>query len=301
MRKKNQEARSRNQDQKLTTENTQLTTLVNTHIYPGLFVLLLLIAACSPKGKYYATNKIYTHQTDSLLALAKAEQPAMLADSSGMAIPSEWVGTVNFGIRKPDYVIIHYTAQNSTDETLRTFTLKRTQVSAHYVIGRDGQVVHMVSDYLRANQAGIGKWGSVIDMNSCSIGIELDNNGEEPFSDKQINSLLALLAHLKKAYGIPTANFIGHEDFAPRRKPDPGPFFPWKKLAEKGFGYWSDDVLELAPDNFDPVIAMRLMGYDTGDLNSAIVAFKRHFVQSDITGKWSQLDLNILYNVYQKY
>ncbi len=270
-------------------------------LYLCVFALILALASCSPKGKYFATNKIYTHQADSFARMLKLEQPAMLTDSMGMSIPSDWVGTVNFGIRKPAYVIIHYTAQNSLDETERTFTLKRTAVSAHYVIGRDGKVVHMVNDYLRANQAGIGKWGSVIDMNSCSIGIELDNNGEEPFSEPLINSLISLLTKLKKAYGIPTANFIGHEDFAPKRKPDPGPLFPWKKMAEHGFGYWSDDVLELAPDNFDPVIALRLMGYDTSDLNSAIVAFKRHFVQSDIKGKWTQLDLNILNNVYQKY
>jgi N-acetylmuramoyl-L-alanine amidase len=274
----------------------------NTHFYPPiLFLTILLVAACSPKGKYYVTNKVYTHQADSFARMLKLEQPALLTDSSGLSIPSEWVGSVNFGIRKPDYVIIHFTAEHSSDETLHTFTVKHTAVSAHYVIGRDGKVFHMVSDYLRAQQAGLGKWGSVVDMNSCSIGIELDNNGEEPFTEPLINSLLALLAHLKKAYNIPTANFIGHQDFAPRRKPDPGPLFPWKKLAEKGFGYWSDDVLELAPENFDPVIALRLIGYDTGDVNAAIVAFKRHFVQSDYSPKLTQLDLNILNNVYQKY
>ena len=90
--------------------------------------------------------------------------------------------------------------------------------------------------------------GSVTDMNSCSIGIEIDNNGNEPFTAPQIKSLLLLLTQLKKNYGIPQANFIGHQDFAPKRKPDPGPFFPWKILAQHGFGYWSDDILELPPD-----------------------------------------------------
>ena len=73
------------------------------------------------------------------------------------------------------------------------------------------------------------------------------------------------------------------------------------RLAQNGFGYWSDDVLELAPDNFDYKTALRLMGYDTSDLNAAIIAFKRHFVQDDSTAQLSQLDLNVLYNVYQKY
>jgi N-acetylmuramoyl-L-alanine amidase len=72
-------------------------------------------------------------------------------------------------------------------------------------------------------------------------------------------------------------------------------------LAAKGFGYWSDDVLELAPDNFDPATALKLIGYDTGNLNAAIVAFKRHFIQTDQNPVLTQLDLNVLYNLQQKY
>ncbi|WP_295673873.1 N-acetylmuramoyl-L-alanine amidase [uncultured Mucilaginibacter sp.] len=272
----------------------------NGYCYFTLLVLLLL-ASCSPKGPYAVTNKVYKEKTKGYLATIQMQNPDTLRDSSGMPVPSAWVGTVNFGIRKPNYVIIHFTAQDSLAQTLHTFTITSTQVSAHYVIGKDGKVVHMVNDYLRANHAGLGKWGSVTDMNSCSIGIEIDNNGSGPFTAPQINSLLLLLAQLKKSYNIPQANFIGHQDFAPKRKPDPGPFFPWKTLALHGFGYWSDDVLELAPDGFDYTIALKLIGYDTSDPKAAIVAFKRHFVQTDIKPEVTQLDLNVLYNVYQKY
>lgn len=275
--------------------------LKNSLKYTYFVVAVVVMSACSPKGKYYATNQVYKRQADSLIRIVQLQQPAMLKDSSGLEIPSDWVGTVNFGIRKANYVIIHFTAETSLDQTIGTFTVKRSGTSAHYVVGKNGKVVHMVNDYLRANHAGVGKWGSVVDMNSISIGIEVDNNGDEPYTDAQINSLIALLSRLKSAYGIPTANFIGHEDFAPVRKPDPGPYFPWKKMAAHGFGYWSDDVLELAPANFDYVTALRLIGYDVRDLNSAIVAFKRHFVQTDVKPKLTQLDLNILYNVYQKY
>ncbi len=198
-------------------------------------------------------------------------------------------------------MIIHFTAQDSVQQTLHTFTITSTQVSAHYVIAKNGEVFHMVNDYLRANHAGLGKWGSITDMNSCSIGIEIDNNGNEPFTAPQVNSLLLLLAQLKKNYNIPQSNFIGHQDYAPKHKPDPGPFFPWKTLAQNGFGYWSDDILELPPDGFDYTIALKLIGYDTSDIKAAIVAFKRHFVQTDITPTLSQLDLNVLYNIYQKY
>ena len=233
--------------------------------------------------------------------MIQRQNPDSLRDSTGALIPSTWVGTVNFGIRRPNFVIIHFTAQDSVQQTLKTFTITSTQVSAHYVLAKNGEVFHMVNDYLRANHAGVGRWGSVTDMNSCSIGIEIDNNGNEPYTAVQINSLLALLTQLKKNYHIPTANFIGHEDFAPKRKPDPGPFFPWKTLAQRGFGYWSDDILELPPDNFDYTVALRLIGYDTSDINAAIVAFKRHFVQTDIRPQLTQLDLNVLYNVYAKY
>lgn len=266
-----------------------------------LSAFALLIASCSPKGPYAVTNKVYKHQSDSMAKVIALEQPAMLADSAGVPVPSAFVGTVNFNMRKPNYVIIHFTAQDSLGQTLKTFTVVKTQVSAHYVVGKDGKVVHMLNDYLRAWHAGVSKWGSISDMNSCSIGIEIDNNGNEPFTDPQIKSLLALLAQLKKAYNIPATNFIGHQDIAPLRKPDPGPYFPWKVLAQHGFGYWSDDVLDLAPDNFDYTTALKLIGYDTSNITAAIVAFKRHFVQTDISPNLTQLDLNVLYNVYQKY
>ncbi|QKJ32070.1 N-acetylmuramoyl-L-alanine amidase [Mucilaginibacter mali] len=271
--------------------------------YPLYFCLatVALLSACSPKGPYAVTNKVYTHQKDSLLLLAKSEQAPLIVDSTGTQVPTDWVGTVNFGIRKPNYVIIHYTAQDSLGQTIKTFTVKHSAVSAHYVVAKSGKIVHMVNDYLRANQAGVGKWGSITDMNSCSIGIEIDNNGAEPYPDVQIKSLLALLAKLKKDYGIPQANFIGHQDWAPKRKPDPGPLFPWKVMAAHGFSFWSDEVLELAPDNYDYITALRLIGYDTSTPKDAIVAFKRHFVQSDITPTMTQLDLNILYNISKKY
>lgn len=296
--------------------------------YPSVYILLsaiaVLLAACSPKvtkpggtttittpegnkvavprGPHFSTDSVYTVKTDSLIGLVKQQQPVVLLDSTGLIqTPSEWVGSTNFGIRKANYVIMHFTAQDSVQQTIKTFTIKTTEVSAHYVVAKDGKVYHMVNDYLRSNHAGLGKWGSVTDMNSISLGIEVDNNGSEPFTDAQVKSLLLLLAQLKKAYNIPTANFLGHQDFAPKRKPDPGPLFPWKVLADKGFGLWSDDALEIAPQNFDYKTALKLMGYDTSDINAAIIAFKRHFVQDNSTAQMSQLDLNVLYNVYQKY
>ena len=211
-----------------------------------------------------------------------------------------FVGTVNFGIRKPNFVILHHTAQNSLEQTIKTFTLTRTQVSAHYVVSRDGKVVQMLNDYLRANHAGIGRWGNDTDLNSSSIGIEIDNNGSEPYSEAQIRSVVAVLGTLKKRYNIPAANFIGHADIAPTRKPDPNQF-PWKALAKKGYGLWYDDVLKMPPADFNYEVALRVIGYDIRNLGAAITAFKRHFVQTDLTPTLTPADKLILYNLYFKY
>ncbi|MXV14141.1 N-acetylmuramoyl-L-alanine amidase [Hufsiella ginkgonis] len=264
-----------------------------------LAVCGIAVSSCAP-FKYKATNKVYKKQAKEFSRIYKYV-PATNAGQDSLSLAADWVGTTNFSMRKPNFVVIHHTAQDSVGQTLSTFTLKRTEVSAHYVVAKDGTIYHMLNDYFRAHHAGVSKWGNATDLNSSSIGIELDNNGFEPFDDRQIASLLKLLGNLKKNYSIPAANFIGHADVAPRRKPDPNEHFPWQKLAEKGFGLWYDNIIEVAPANFDPVPALRIIGYDTGDLKSAVIAFKRHFIQSDIAPKLTQHDLDVLYNVYRKY
>lgn len=234
------------------------------------------------------------------LSTIKDTLSKMGSESFPNGITTEWVGTVNFNLRKPNFVIIHHTAQDSLNQTLKTFTLTRTQVSAHYVISNDGKIVHMLNDYLRAWHAGNGTWGKNTDINSASIGIELDNNGITPFSDNQIISLIALLTKLKKDYNIPTHNFIGHSDIAPTRKKDPSAFFPWKILALNGFGIWPDDVLPNAPSDFNIEQALRIIGYNTSNLSAAITAFKLHFIQTEVDSVINQKTINTIYNIYKK-
>lgn len=261
------------------------------------FLTIVLFAACAPKP-YATTNKVHKQQVKAY-AKTLSMQPTVEASDSMLA-SSFFAGTTNFTMRKPNYVVIHHTAQNSCEQTLKTFTLTRTQVSAHYVICRDGIVYQMLNDYLRAHHAGAGKWGNVTDMNSCSIGIELDNNGFEPFSEKQINSLISLLNKLKKKYAIPSANFIGHGDLAPTRKNDPSILFPWKTLADKGFGMWYGELKDTLPNNFNHIQALRIIGYDVKDTTAAIRSFKRHFMQ-DSTRKMNDADKLVLYHLISKY
>lgn len=267
----------------------------------AILIFALVLSSCK-SNKYAATEKIYKGQAKEISKLIANTPPTNQAMDSLQVVEKQWIGSVNFGIRRPNFVIIHHTAQDSLEQTINTFHLARTQVSAHYVIGRKGEVVQMVNDYLRAQHAGVGKWGKDTDLNSSSIGIELDNNGSEPWPEIQIENLLKLLALLKEKYKIPTANFIGHADIAPTRKPDPANF-PWHQLAAEGFGFWYDDLDSLITphEGFDPEIALSLMGYDTSDLPAAIIAFKRHFVQDDILPLLTEKDLMILYNVYPKY
>jgi N-acetylmuramoyl-L-alanine amidase len=160
----------------------------------------------------------------------------------------------------------------------------------------------MLNDYLRAWQAGVSSWGNDKDINSSSIGIELDNNGFDSFQAPQINSLLELLGRLKKLYNIPTANFIGHADIAPTRKNDPNVNFPWQLLSQKGFGLWYDDTTNISvPENFNSMQALRIIGYSTNDSAAVIGAFKRHFERQDSSRVLLESDKKILYNLMGKY
>ncbi|WP_285010063.1 N-acetylmuramoyl-L-alanine amidase [Pedobacter faecalis] len=274
----------------------------NSPVSKNVFALIsfaVLLSSCGG-GKYAATNKIYKSQARAYAKIIEATPPLNQGSETIPANQQAWVGSVNFGLRKPNFVILHHTAQKSTEQTINTFILARTQVSAHYIIGRDGKVIQMVNDYLRSHHAGAGKWGNDTDLNSSSIGIELDNTGSEPYPDAQINSLLEVLAALKKKHNIPVANFIGHSDMAPGRKQDPN-MFPWKTLAEKGFGYWYDAILITPSDTFDTKAALRIIGYDVSNLPAAITAFKRHFIQTDISPALTPYDKQVLFSLYRKY
>ena len=267
--------------------------------YKIILSVFLFVAFCNScsTSKYAESNRSYKKQAKAF-AKELSKQPGGI-DSAMNA--GEWVGTTNFGMRKPNFVIIHHTAQTACDTTLRTFTLPRTQVSAHYVICRDGTIHHMLNDYLRAWHAGAGKWGNVTDVNSTSVGIELDNNGFEPFPDAQINSLLTVLKHLKKDYNIPVSNFIGHADIAPKRKVDPSKYFPWQKLSQNGYGHWYDTVNVKLPENFNAMQSLRIIGYDIADSAAAIRSFKLHFEQVDNNATLSDADKKIIYQLAKKY
>ena len=88
----------------------------------------------------------------------------------------------NFDARRPQFVVIHHTSDSSAEESLAILTERAKRVSAHYLIARDGTIFHLVDELARAWHAGESYWSGQRDVNSASIGIELDNNGREPFA-----------------------------------------------------------------------------------------------------------------------
>lgn len=232
-----------------------------------------------------------------LLALALAACAPM---PQRAGIPTEWQASPNFNERKPNFVILHHTSDDTVEQALRSLSDPLRSVSAHYLIARDGRIIQLVDERARAWHAGESKWGADTDLNSASLGIELDNNGFEPFPDAQISALLRLLADIKERYHIPSANFLGHADVAPGRKVDPSRYFPWKTLAEHGFGLWCDPPLAQPPLPFDPALELRALGYDTEDLAAAMRAFKLHFLPDEPSPELDDHGRALLYCLYRK-
>ena len=215
----------------------------------------------------------------STLLVACAPLPPQPTDTTLPAV--RWQHSPNFDQRRPNLVVIHHTSNATSAQALRTLTSPERKVSAHYLIDRGGSIVQLVRESDRAWHAGLSWWGGITDVNSSSIGIELDNTGSEPFAGAQIDALLALLADIRQRYPIPAANFVGHGDVAPARKADPSPFFPWARLAAAGFGLWCETPQPPAPEGFDLALALTALGYDPAAPDAARTAFRHHYLGGD--------------------
>jgi N-acetylmuramoyl-L-alanine amidase len=222
-------------------------------------------------------------------------------------LPSRWQDSPNHDERRPNFVILHHTSGSSAQRSLATLTDPARAVSAHYLVGRDGTIWQLVDERQRAWHAGESYWGGDTDLNSSSIGIELDNDGDEPFAEPQIVALIALLRDVTARNRIPPVNVLGHGDVAPGRKVDPSRHFPWRRLAEQGFGSWCDGAQAasyVVPDQGTPahasnpgatlaadqppsdasapiddtgILLLQALGYDVSRPQAAIAAFRRHY------------------------
>ncbi len=211
-----------------------------------------------------------------------------------------WVPSPNHNARTPVVIVLHHTDQTSVRQSLATLRGSNSggKVSAHYLIGADGHRYQLVSDERRAWHAGAGRWGTISDLNSASIGIELDNDGRSPFTEAQIASLIVLLRDLSERLRIPPQQVIAHADLAPGRKQDPSRFFPWQRLAEAGFGVWPRAADGLPPPGFDAWQALARFGYPLENRAAAAGAFHRRFRgRDDLPPELDAEDARILHSL----
>jgi N-acetylmuramoyl-L-alanine amidase len=197
-------------------------------------------------------------------------------------LPVEERPSLNFGERRPGVVILHHTTNDDAETALRTLTHPLKEVSAHYLIGRDGKIYYLVDEAKRAWHAGDSFWGGIRDLNSVSIGIELDNNGREAFPEIQIEALIALLDDVVTRWKIPRSNILGHGDVAPGRKVDPSALFPWQRLARAGLGLWCEPPFAPVAPEVDDALLLAALGYDITRLDAAMAAFRRHWVPAAV-------------------
>jgi N-acetylmuramoyl-L-alanine amidase len=186
----------------------------------------------------------------------------------------------NFGERRggarPSLIVLHFTAMDSCAASAARLCDPRAEVSAHYLLDLDGTRHALVPEAARAWHAGAGGWGSVSDVNSHSIGIELQNRGAEPFAHPQICALERLLADLMARWSIPPERVIGHSDMAPGRKADPGARFDWRRLAQGGLSVWPAAALRPVPARgFRP--AALSFGYPDLPTETVLTAFRLRF------------------------
>jgi N-acetylmuramoyl-L-alanine amidase len=188
-------------------------------------------------------------------------------------------------------VVLHYTEMKPVETALDKLCDPESGVSAHYLISEEGEVTQMVAEEKRAWHSGVAFWRGHKDINSASIGIELDHPGHalgyREFAEAQIDALIPLLHSIIQRHDIPRTNVVAHSDVAPARKTDPGELFPWDRLAEYDLCLPKPRKLELGnPFDNDGAfyLALERFGYDVTDGHKAIEAFQRRWRPEKIDG-----------------
>ena len=140
------------------------------------------------------------------------------------------------------FLVFHYTGMRSEKSAIFKLSDKKSKVSCHYFIKKNGSIINLVPDLYISWHAGISFWKKFKKINKYSIGIEIHNPGHQygysRFNKKQINSIIYLSLKLAKKYNLKKKNFLGHSDIAPCRKKDPGEKFPWELLSKYHIGVW---------------------------------------------------------------
>jgi N-acetylmuramoyl-L-alanine amidase len=217
--------------------------------------------------------------------------------------------------KRVDMIVLHYTGMGDAERACDWLCNSESKVSCHYLIDLDGNITQMVDENLRAWHAGVSCWAGDIDVNSRSIGIEIQNPGHSTgypdFPMRQLQTVAQLSFDVVKRHEIPSRRVLAHSDVAPGRKIDPGEKFDWSFLAGHGVGHWLEpaslrDGLTLTPgDQGSAVLSLqetlRNYGYNiecNGNFDNktkaVVSAFQRHFRPVKVDGVADQSTLETL-------
>lgn len=194
------------------------------------------------------------------------------------------------------FLVIHFTHANF-EQTMRI--VAGEDVSYHYIVRADPPTIYQVVDESRSSfHAGVSYWRGVTQLNDASIGVSLVNGGpgdndghDDPqkwadYPEPQLQLFMELIQDIVRRHNIKPEFIVGHSDIAPQRKVDPGPKFPWKRLADAGLIKW-----------FDPAkVAERLPGYQAAlpEVEWFQILLRRHGYEVPIHGDLDKATRNVI-------
>ncbi|MBI1868728.1 MAG: N-acetylmuramoyl-L-alanine amidase [Methylocystis sp.] len=187
-------------------------------------------------------------------------------------------------------LVLHYTGTPTGAAALELLCSEGTDVSAHYFVQEDGEILQLAPEARRAWHAGRGAWAGEEDMNSASIGIEIVHPGHDdprPFPPQQIRAVATLCHDICARRGIRPERVLAHSDIAPGRKIDPGEFFPWRELAKQGVGLFIEPV-PVAPG---PVLAIGATGSEVEELQTMLADYGYKIA---VSGRYDQDTANVV-------
>ncbi len=220
------------------------------------------------------------------------------------------------------FIIIHYTALKNSKTAIHFLCDRKNKVSSHFLISQNGSIYNLVEVKKRAWHAGNSSWINYKNINSYSIGIELDFSYEfknNTYNSRMIVSLKKLLKYLIREYNLKNINILGHSDVAPFRKTDPGPNFPWYKLSLSNLVFYPSLKYEIyipifkswfKKNNFENnktkcIFILCCVGYDIksaqknkSKLKKILLAYQMHFIPSNISGRFDKITTKYLMRHY---
>jgi N-acetylmuramoyl-L-alanine amidase len=231
---------------------------------------------------------------------------------------------VNFEPRRngarPSMLLLHYTGMASAEKACEWLCTGESRVSCHYLVDEEGRITQMVGEAMRAWHAGDSYWAGETDINSASIGIEIQNPGHGPayanFAEAQMQALEALSLDIALRHRIRPERVLAHSDVAPWRKSDPGEKFDWARLAGAGVGLWREPALIEGDAGFgrgdegEDIARLQKAfgryGYRTeasGVFDEAtefvVAAFQRHFRPALVSGRADHSTIRTLHRLLE--